>query len=69
MPREQSIEFGVMAVDAHDRITEFSEKQPEAPTIPDRPTHVLASMGIYVFDTDFPVELLSVDARDSGVAP
>ena len=64
VPREQSVEFGVVAVDAHDRITEFSEKQPDAPSIPDRPTHVLASMGIYVFDTDFLVELLSVDARD-----
>ncbi len=64
VPREQSVEFGVAVVDDQDRITEFREKRPDAPTIPDRPTHVLASMGIYVFDTDFLVELLSRDARD-----
>jgi glucose-1-phosphate adenylyltransferase len=64
VPREQSIEFGVMTVDERDRITAFGEKQADAPTIPDRPTHVLASMGIYVFDTPFLVELLSHDSRD-----
>jgi glucose-1-phosphate adenylyltransferase len=65
VPREQAIEFGVMSVDEHERIVAFSEKTPDAPTIPDRPTHVLASMGIYLFDTSFLVEMLSGDAHDA----
>jgi glucose-1-phosphate adenylyltransferase len=37
--------FGVMHVDASDRIVSFVEKPPEPPEMPDRPGWALASMG------------------------
>ncbi len=64
VPREQASDLGVMSVDAAGRIVAFSEKPAQPTPIPDRPTHALASMGIYVFNTDFLVEQLSKDAHD-----
>ena len=56
--------FGVMTVDSSNRIIDFHEK-PENPTpIPGSPGSALASMGIYVFSTDFLYEQLERDARD-----
>ena len=61
---EEACHFGVMAIDADQRVTAFSEK-PERPTpLPDRPGHALASMGIYVFNTDFLIEQLERDAAN-----
>ena len=45
--------FGVMHVDAHDRIVSFLEKPKDPPGIPGNPEMALASMGIYVFDAKF----------------
>ena len=56
--------FGVMSVDASDRIVDFLEKPADPPTIPDRPDACLASMGIYVFDTTFLADELRRDAAD-----
>jgi glucose-1-phosphate adenylyltransferase len=54
--------FGVIAVDENDRVTGFQEK-PKAPTsIPGSPDLALASMGVYVFDTDVLVRALEEDA-------
>jgi glucose-1-phosphate adenylyltransferase len=64
VPREEAKGFGVMAVDENDKILEFVEKPADPPTMPDDPTRSLASMGIYVFETDFLCELLEADARD-----
>ena len=64
VPREEAKGFGVMAVDENDRILDFVEKPAEPPTMPDDPTRSLASMGIYVFETDFLCELLEADAKD-----
>jgi glucose-1-phosphate adenylyltransferase len=56
--------FGVMAVDAGGRVHDFQEK-PAAPVpLPGTPDRALASMGIYVFGTDFLCERLERDARD-----
>jgi len=63
-PLEQACDLGVMSVDGDDRIVAFEEKPARPAPMPDRPTHALASMGIYVFDTDFLVERLSQDADD-----
>jgi glucose-1-phosphate adenylyltransferase len=53
--------FGVMTVDAHDRVLSFDEK-PEYPKgIPGDPGHVLASMGVYVFSTPLLTRLLEDD--------
>ncbi|MDX2183850.1 MAG: glucose-1-phosphate adenylyltransferase [Gemmatimonadaceae bacterium] len=56
--------FGVMAVDADDRITAFVEKPEHPPEMPDKPGFALASMGIYVFRREFLNEQLRRDAAD-----
>ncbi len=63
--REEARAFGVMHVDAHDRITEFLEKPADPPEIPGRPGMALASMGIYVFCTAFLFDQLRRDAADA----
>jgi glucose-1-phosphate adenylyltransferase len=50
--------FGIMSVDADQRITQFAEK-------PKRSASTLASMGIYVFNTAFLLRRLEEDAQDS----
>ncbi len=64
VPRHDARGFGVMHVDADDRITEFLEKPADPPEIPGKPGFALASMGIYVFCTDFLIEQLRRDAVD-----
>lgn len=64
VPRAEASGFGVMHVDATDRITAFVEKPKDPPGIPDQPDMALASMGIYVFDTQFLFEQLRRDAAD-----
>ncbi|GGZ09270.1 glucose-1-phosphate adenylyltransferase [Novosphingobium colocasiae] len=66
VPREEASGFGVMHVDARDRITAFIEKPADPPGIPGDPDNALASMGIYVFDTSFLFEQLRRDAADPG---
>ncbi len=50
--------FGIMSVDADQRVTQFAEK-------PKQSDSTLASMGIYVFNTAFLLRRLEEDARDS----
>jgi glucose-1-phosphate adenylyltransferase len=58
-----SKEFGVIEVDSDFRITGFQEK-PDCPrTILDKPDKILASMGIYVFNTKLMVKKLIEDAK------
>ena len=54
-----------MAVDTEQRIVAFDEKPAHPRPLPGRPDRALASMGIYVFDTDFLFEQLERDARDA----
>jgi glucose-1-phosphate adenylyltransferase len=61
-----SREFGVIEVDEERRIIGFEEK-PEAPkTIPGDPEGILASMGVYVFQTEVLVRRLIEDARSES---
>ncbi|MCC1481687.1 glucose-1-phosphate adenylyltransferase [Roseibaca sp. Y0-43] len=60
--REEATAFGVMAVDAGGRITDFVEKPKDPPSIPGSPGQSLVSMGIYVFDWQFLRQLLIEDA-------
>ena len=62
--RAEATSFGVMAVDEHDRIVSFLEKPADPPPMPGKPDRALASMGIYVFETQFLVEQLRRDAAD-----
>jgi len=57
--------FGVMRVDDEGWIREFEEKPENPQPIPGRPTHALASMGIYVFNTPFLYEQLIRDADET----
>ncbi len=62
VPIKEASAFGVMDVDESDRILEFVEKPANPPAMPGNPDIALASMGIYVFRTDFLIELLKKDA-------
>jgi glucose-1-phosphate adenylyltransferase len=64
VPRMEATGFGVMHVDTNDRIVTFLEKPADPPGIPGNPDFALASMGIYVFKTEFLFELLRRDAAD-----
>jgi len=66
VPRMEASAFGVMHVDASDRITAFLEKPKDPPGIPDQPELALASMGIYVFKTKFLFDQLERDAATPG---
>lgn len=58
--------FGVMTVDEEDRVLRFDEK-PEQPTpVPGNDKVCLASMGNYIFDTEFLLDLLEKDAVTEG---
>jgi glucose-1-phosphate adenylyltransferase len=64
VPRMEATGFGVMQVDSADTITAFVEKPKDPPGIPGNEEMALASMGIYVFNTDFLFEQLERDAAD-----
>jgi glucose-1-phosphate adenylyltransferase len=59
VPSAEAHRFGVLQVDADDRLTAFLEKPRNLP--PGEP--VLASMGIYIFDMNILVPALEEDAR------
>ena len=66
MDRGLSTEFGVIEVDRDRRIIGFEEK-PEVPkTIPGDPEGILASMGVYVFQTEILVRRLIEDVRSES---
>ena len=64
VPIEDAKAFGVMSVDANDRIIEFAEKPAHPKAMPDDDTQALASMGIYVFNAQFLYEQLARDDKD-----
>ncbi|NCP14824.1 MAG: glucose-1-phosphate adenylyltransferase [Sphingomonadales bacterium] len=64
VPRMEATGFGVMHVDVADNITAFVEKPADPPGIPGDEGMALASMGIYVFNTDFLFDQLRRDADD-----
>jgi glucose-1-phosphate adenylyltransferase len=64
VPIEEARQFGVMAADADNRITDFVEKPAVPPPMPGRQDRALASMGIYMFDADYLYDMLRQDAKD-----
>jgi len=66
MDRKLSREFGVMEVDRDWRIVGFQEKPEEPKTLPGDSEGILASMGIYVFNTEILVRRLIEDARSDS---
>jgi glucose-1-phosphate adenylyltransferase len=63
---EKAREFGVMGVDASNRIYSFAEKPQDPKPMPGKPDVSLCSMGIYVFNTAFLYELLIRDHDTPG---
>ena len=64
MPRAESSGFGIMHVDDNGVIQSFLEKPADPPPMPGKPDKSLASMGIYVFDSQFLYDELRRDAAD-----
>ncbi len=62
--KKEATGFGVMQIDENDRIVEFFEKPKKPPTMPGKSDKCLASMGIYVFNTEFLADQLNRDADD-----
>ncbi|MGC2164744.1 MAG: glucose-1-phosphate adenylyltransferase, partial [Gallionella sp.] len=58
VPVAEATAFGVMATNEESRVVEFAEKPSEPASIPGKPGISLASMGIYVFNTQFLFEQL-----------
>ncbi len=58
---QEASAFGVLAVDAEDRVTAFQEKPADPRPVPDSPDHALVSMGIYVFSLELLLEALADD--------
>jgi glucose-1-phosphate adenylyltransferase len=72
VPKESAGSFGVLGVNAHRKVQSFIEKPSPATLehtdLVSTSSTVLASMGIYVFTTDYLVDLLTRDASQSGSA-
>ncbi len=62
VPLDQASAFGVMEVDDTGKVLRFEEKPEHPEPMPGRDDVALASMGIYVFDTQFLFEQLIQDA-------
>jgi glucose-1-phosphate adenylyltransferase len=63
---EEAKAFGVMSVDTGGRIIEFSEKPEHPKPIPGDDSRALASMGIYIFSTQYLRQRLREDAVDEN---
>jgi len=63
MDRNRSNQLGVIEVDADFRIKGFQEKPDHPQTVPSKPDKILASMGVYVFNTEIMVKRLIEDAK------
>jgi len=68
VPASDSIHFGVLTATEWNRVTKFSEKPKVPDTLPGRPDAILASMGIYVFNTRLLEKMLAEDAADENSA-
>ena len=68
VPASDSIHFGVLTATEWNRVTKFSEKPKVPDTLPGRPDAILASMGIYVFNTRLLEKMLAEDAADENTA-
>jgi len=58
--------FGVIETTPEGRIVQFHEKRIDAPTLPDNPDMVYASMGNYIFSSEILVRELYADASNEA---
>jgi glucose-1-phosphate adenylyltransferase len=66
VPLEDAGRYGVLEVDADSRVLGFREKPELPPEAPWSPGHCLASMGIYIFDSDLLLSALRHDAESAS---
>jgi glucose-1-phosphate adenylyltransferase len=66
VPRMEAVGFGVMKVDETDKILDFIEKPADPPAMPGHPDMALASMGIYVFETERLCDMLKAAEGKEG---
>jgi len=64
VPVAEARSFGVLSVTEWNRVTKFTEKPQDPEPMPGNSSVALASMGIYVFNTDLLERLLAEDAAD-----
>ncbi|MFV0322730.1 MAG: glucose-1-phosphate adenylyltransferase [Alphaproteobacteria bacterium] len=64
--QEEATRFGVVGVNEEDEIIAFQEKPKDPATIPGKPGRSFASMGIYIFNADFLVKELEIEALSEG---
>lgn len=62
---EEAKAFGVMHIDETRQVNDFVEKPSNPPTMPNKPDRALASMGIYVFNSQFLFDQLEQDAASA----
>jgi glucose-1-phosphate adenylyltransferase len=65
-PRESASNLGVLEIDENQRIVGFDEKPKDPKPIPGNPNLVMASMGIYVFNTPVLIRALLEDAEEES---
>ncbi len=63
VPQERAQEFGVLTLNERDEVIGLVEKPQTPETLPGRDNVSLASMGIYIFSTEFLYQQLAKDAR------
>ncbi len=66
VPLREGSHFGILQLDADERVVRFNEKPRDPEPMPDDPGHCLASMGIYVLTARPMYELLCKDATRPG---
>lgn len=64
VPLEEASQFGIIQADKKGRIEGFQEKPKNPIPMPNDPTKALISMGNYIFNTDFLIDVLEEDARE-----
>ena len=66
MPLSEVHRFGIVTVDDTERVIAFHEKPSQPTPMPGSSDMALASMGVYIFETDALVEALEDDARQDS---
>ena len=65
VPKVEAKRFGVMGVDTDWRVQRFQEKPDTPDSLPDKPECALASMGIYIFNTETLVRELLTNSKQN----
>jgi glucose-1-phosphate adenylyltransferase len=66
VPLHEATGFGVMTIDESNQVTRFDEKPVNPQPVPGNPDAAMASMGIYVFNREFLIDILQKDAANEN---